>query len=90
MTIYQFYLDGSNTANVGGKIIITQGTSKLDRTQLQNRVANPTVYDSDVQFHSGRKHIAIKSKQTINTIITFDAVAPTIVTWDDGSKCGGC
>jgi len=91
MTVYQFYLDASNTANVGGKMIITQRpTTKLTRTELQNRIINPMWNDQDVQFHSGRKYIAIKSKQTVSTTITFAAVAPTIVTWDDGSKgCGG-
>ena len=89
MTVYQFYLDASNTANVGGKMIITQRpTTKLTRTELQNRILNPMWNDEDVQFHSGRKYIAIKSKQTVSTIITFAAVAPTIITWSDGSK--GC
>jgi hypothetical protein len=89
MTVYQFYLDASNTANVGGKMIITQRpTTKLTRTELQNRIINPATNDEDVQFHSGRKYIAIKSKQTVSTVITFAAVAPTVYSWDDGSK--GC
>jgi hypothetical protein len=52
-------------------------------------ISNPLPYVSDLYFHSNLPYVTIKQR-IYSGSITFPAQERGVISWSDGSKCGGC